>query len=199
MFSPKRVFLGQGNEFKNTLSASVPGRAQPSRPQPLPLGSPDPRPEACLPTEPREVGGHAWALAPQGYRPRGPLALLPAVTSVPRFAEDPPRAHRLPPGQAHTPGWTDTPRADRHPSGQTDTLQGRHNPPGQTDTPRADRHPQGKALLFALTLVRCRYTAQHTGITIVFEGVATHTSMCVLMSVHMCESEHVSVLVSVHV
>lgn len=157
----------------------MPGRAQPPRPQPLPDGPPDPRPGASLPTEPREVGGHAWALAPQGYRPRGLLALLPAVTSVPRFAEDPPRADRLAPGQAHIPGWTDTPRADRHSSGQTDTPQGRQTRPGQTQPPRADRHPQGKALLFALTLVRCRYTAQHTGIMIVFEGVAAHRSICV--------------------
>lgn len=173
------------------MSANVPGRAQPSQPQPLPGGPPDPRPGASLPAEPWEVGVHAWALAPQGYRPRGLLALLPAMTSVPRFA-DLPRAHRLPPGQAHTPGWTDIPqgrqtpqgretppRADRRPSGQTDTPQGRQTHPGQTDPSRADRHPQGKALLFALTLVRCRYTAQHTGIMTVFEGVAVHSGICV--------------------
>ena len=75
----------------------------------------------------------------------------------------------------------------------TPTEQKRHTPPGQTDRPpsgqtdplradrqtplRADRLPQGKALLLALTLVRCRYTVQHSSIWIVFEGVTAHTSM----------------------
>lgn len=101
------------------------------------------------------------------------------MKKVPPGHTDPTKAERpLQGGQ--TP-----PKADRHPHRADKTHpQGRQTPPradrppqGRQTPLRADRPPQGKALLFALTLVRCRYTVQHTSIWIVFEGVAAHTSM----------------------